>query len=38
MTTYPGAAHYIHQQPRRTEIVACAPWLTTELDLVAPTW
>ncbi|MBC7305051.1 MAG: UdgX family uracil-DNA binding protein [Nocardia sp.] len=26
----------IHQQPRRTEIVACTPWLTTELDLVAP--
>ncbi|WP_278265409.1 UdgX family uracil-DNA binding protein [Nocardia sp. AG03] len=26
----------IHQQPRRTEIVACAPWLNTELDLVAP--
>ena len=26
----------IHQQPRRTEIVACAPWLRTELDLVAP--
>ncbi|MFC4372562.1 UdgX family uracil-DNA binding protein [Nocardia halotolerans] len=26
----------IHQQPRRTEIVACAPWLTTEIDLVAP--
>ncbi|MGM7644407.1 UdgX family uracil-DNA binding protein [Nocardia sp. JW2] len=26
----------IHQQPRRTEIVACAPWLTRELDLIAP--
>lgn len=26
----------IHQQPRRTEIVACAPWLVTELELVAP--
>ncbi|MFD3463218.1 UdgX family uracil-DNA binding protein [Nocardia fluminea] len=26
----------IHQQPRRTEIVACTPWLTAELDLVAP--
>lgn len=26
----------IHQQPRRAEIVACAPWLITELDLVAP--
>ncbi|MFE3543833.1 UdgX family uracil-DNA binding protein [Nocardia sp. NPDC059177] len=26
----------IHQQPRRTEIVACAPWLHIELDLIAP--
>ncbi|WP_280300328.1 UdgX family uracil-DNA binding protein, partial [Nocardia neocaledoniensis] len=26
----------IHQQPRRTEIVACAPWLATELELIAP--
>lgn len=26
----------IHQQPRRTEIVACTPWLSAELDLVAP--
>lgn len=26
----------IHQTPRRTEIVACAPWLATELDLIAP--
>ncbi|NEW39774.1 UdgX family uracil-DNA binding protein [Nocardia cyriacigeorgica] len=26
----------IHQQPTRTEVVACSAWLATELDLVAP--
>ncbi|WP_040790396.1 UdgX family uracil-DNA binding protein [Nocardia paucivorans] len=26
----------IHQQPTRTEVVACSAWLTAELDLVAP--
>jgi uracil-DNA glycosylase len=26
----------IHQQPRRSEVLACLPWLQTELDLVRP--
>lgn len=26
----------IHQRPQRSEIVACRPWLVSELSLVAP--
>ncbi|MGW5575164.1 UdgX family uracil-DNA binding protein [Nocardia thailandica] len=26
----------IHQQPSRTEVVACTPWLTAELDALTP--
>jgi uracil-DNA glycosylase family protein len=31
-----GGKRRIHQAPNRTEIVACRPWLTAELDLLDP--
>jgi uracil-DNA glycosylase len=32
----PRGKRRIHQRPNRTEINACRPWLTAELDLVRP--
>jgi DNA polymerase len=31
-----GGKRRIHQSPNRTEIVACRPWLTAELDFLEP--
>ena len=31
-----GGKRRIHESPDRTEIVACRPWLTAELDVIGP--
>jgi uracil-DNA glycosylase len=31
-----GGKRRIHQSPNRTEIIACRPWLTAELDVLDP--
>src|ERR1044072_4071244 len=32
----PRGKRRIHQQPSRTEVVACRPWLVAELDVIKP--
>ena len=32
----PRGKRRIHQQPSRTEVVACRPWLVAELDVIEP--
>lgn len=32
----PRGKRRIHQQPARTEVVACRPWLVAELDVIEP--
>lgn len=31
-----GGKRRIHESPDRTEVLACRPWLTAELDLIGP--